>query len=138
MFKHKTNKENVDDNEIENLEIIDESEPSILCHNCEFLAYDDLSLEVHYERMHSGYYDCALCAYRAENEESLNVHLFTCETFTCDNCDPKVMVTTLPDMKAHVTSEHTEQTNIIHLKLDRNNVDKVTRRTVRSDYFTKN
>ena len=50
--------------------------------NCEFLAQDELSLKVHYERIHSGYHDCALCAYRAENEESLNSHLFTCETFT--------------------------------------------------------
>ena len=55
MFKHKTNEENEDDIKIENLENIDESEPNILCHNCEFLAHHDLSLEVHYERIHSGY-----------------------------------------------------------------------------------
>ena len=118
MFKHTTNEENVDDNKIENLENIDESEPNILCHNCEFLAHDDLSLEVHYERIHSGYYDCALCAYRAENEENLNIHLFTCETFNCEDCEPKVVVKIFPEMKAHLTSEHKVQTNIIHLKHD--------------------
>ena len=138
MFKHTTNEENVNDNTIDNLENIGESGPNILCQNCEFLAQDELSLEVHYERIHSGYYDCALCDYRAANEESLNTHLFTCETFTCENCEPKVMVKTLPEMKAHLTSEHTEKTNIIHLKLDRTNVDKVTHRTVSSDVFTKN
>ena len=48
------------------------------------------------------------------------------------------MVTTFPDVKAHLTSEHTEQTNIVHLKLDRTNVDKVTCPTVSNDYFTMN
>ena len=71
-------------------------------------------------------------------EESLNIHLFTCETFTCENCEPKVMMTTFPDMKAHLTSEHTEKTNIIHLKLDRTNVEKVTSRKVSCENFTKN
>ena len=48
------------------------------------------------------------------------------------------MVKTFPDMEAHPKSEHTEQTNIIHLKLDRTNVDKVTSRKVSCENFTKN
>ena len=40
-----------------------------------------------------------------------------------------VMMKTFQDMKAHLTSEHTEQTNSIHLKLDQTNVDKLTSRT---------
>ena len=95
MFKHRANEETVDDNDEENLDDDDQSEANVLCDNCEFLAHDELSLEVHYERKYSGYYDCALCAFRAENEENLNIHLFTCETFTCEHCDPKVMVKTL-------------------------------------------
>ena len=34
-------------------------------------------------------------AYRAENEENLNIHLFTCETFNCEDCEPKVMLKNL-------------------------------------------
>ena len=139
MFKHRANEKTVDDNDEENLDDDDDqSEANVLCDNCEFLTPDDLSLEVHYERKHSGYYDCAFCAFRAENEENLNIHLFTCETFTCEHCDPKVMVKTLPDMKAHLTTQHKEKTNIVHLKLDRSNVDKVSRRTVSSEYLSKN
>ena len=78
---------------------------------------------MHYGRIHSSYSDCALSAYRAENEENLNIHLSTCETFNCEDCEPGVMVKTFPEMKAHLTI-------IIHLKLDLTNVDKVTRRTV--------
>ena len=46
-----------------------------------------------------------------------------------------------PHIKTHLTDEHTNDsrtTNILHLKLDRNNVDKVSRHTVRDNYFEKN
>ena len=135
MFMHEVNEEPSDDRDN------DDGELNVQCPNCDFKVTNDLSLEVHYERKHSGYYDCALCGYRARDEESLDTHLFTCETFTCENCDPKFVAKTLPDIKTHLTDEHqndSRTTNILHLKLDRNNVDKVSHRTVRGTYFTNN
>ena len=33
------------------------------CEDCDFLANDDLSLEVHSARKHSGDFECALCGF---------------------------------------------------------------------------
>ena len=138
MYKHSSNEkhdsEKHDDKQYENEDM------KVTCENCDFVAADDLSLEVHYQREHSGYFECAFCEYSAKDEEGLNTHLHTCETFTCEVCEPKFMVKKLPDLITHLLSNHSnnlKNTNIIHIKMDRKNVDKVSRRTVSSEYFTR-
>ena len=141
MFMHEVEGEPSDDSDSDRNNDNVDGELNVQCPNCDFKVFDDLSLEVHYERKHSGYYDCVLCGYRARDEESLDTHLFTCEIFTCENCDPKFVAKTFPDIKTHLTNEHSNDsrtTNILHLNLDRNNVDKVSRRRVVDNYFTNN
>ena len=82
MFMHEVEGEPSDDSDSDRNNDNVDGELNVQCPNCDFKVFDDLSLEVHYERKHSGYYDCVLCGYRARDEESLDTHLFTCETFT--------------------------------------------------------
>ena len=56
------------------------------CEHCEFLFKDMLSLDVHVERKHSGSSECGSCGFELKSENNLNIHLHTCETFTCDDC----------------------------------------------------
>ena len=53
------------------------------CEDCEYLASDELTLEVHSGKVHSGIFECALCGYKGSDLENLELHLGTCETFEC-------------------------------------------------------
>ena len=110
------------------------------CEDCDFLANDILSLDVHVERKHSGNFKCAICEFTAKNEEHLNTHLHTCETFTCEYCFPKFIAKTLADLIPHLKTKHPkhlENTSIIHTKLARGDADKVSKRKVNSSYLIK-
>ena len=75
------------------------------CENCDFLANDNLSLDVHVERQLSGNFKCAICDFTAKNEDHLNTHLHTCAFFTCEYCYPKFMVKTLADLIPHLKTK---------------------------------
>ena len=78
------------------------------------------------------------CEYTADDEVDLNLHLHTCETFTCEECEPRFLSKNIHDLKAHLIRKHADKsknTIIIHKKLDRTNNDKVSRPTVNSTYF---
>ena len=109
------------------------------CEDCDFLANDELSLEVHAERKHTGNFECPLCAYKSNSEESLDTHLHTCETFTCDFCfNPKITVRNLSDLTSHLSSKHQKHlktTSIIHTKIDRKDSNRVSQKTLSSAYF---
>ena len=111
------------------------------CEDCDFFANDILSLNVHVERKHLGNFECAICGFTAENEDHLNTHLHTCETYTCDYClHSKFMVKTLPELVAHLKNKHPKhlmKTTIIHTKMARSDVDKVSQREVGSSYLVK-
>ena len=55
----------------------------IKCGNCSFLASNNLSLNVHEGKMHSGDFECGLCGFEAEDNDNLEIHLHTCKTYTC-------------------------------------------------------
>ena len=138
MFKHKSSDKHVSDNDDEKNEL-DTADESVICDNCDFIAADDISLEVHNVRKHGGYFDCPFCHHRLKDEEDFNTHLHTCESYICEVCEPKFMLK-LSDLISHLSSKHTtdfKNVNIIHLKMDRHNFDKVSRRIVSSEYFTR-
>ena len=107
MFMHEVDGEPSDvsdsDRKYDNVD----GELNVQCPNCDFMVFIEFGLEVHFERKHSGYHDCALCGYRAREEESCDTHLFSCETFTCENGVPQFVAKTFPDIKTHMTDEHT-------------------------------
>ena len=77
-----------------------------LKYKCEVVE-DILSLDVHVERKHSGNFKCVICGFTAKDEDHLNTHLHTCETYTCDFCFPdRVTVTYLSDMIKHLKIKH--------------------------------
>ena len=111
------------------------------CEDCDFLSADKLSLEIHAERTHTGDYYCTICGFKANNLSELDIHLHTCETFTCDFCHPKIKVKHISDLKSHLTSKHSKHlknTDIIHTKMDRKDFEKVSQNTLSSAYFLRN
>ena len=58
MFKHKSSEKHVSDNYDDKNEL---DTADVVCDNCNFIAADDMSLEVHYVRKHAGYFDCPFC-----------------------------------------------------------------------------
>ena len=57
MFKHKSSEKHVSDNYDDKNEL-DTAD-------CNFIAADDMSLEVHYVRKHDGYFACPFCHHRS-------------------------------------------------------------------------
>jgi hypothetical protein len=111
------------------------------CEDCDFLANDDLSLEVHSAKKHSGNFECALCGFIAKDEDHLNIHLHTCETFECSLCKPKIIMKNVPAVSNHLSSKHAKNTNnidIIHIKMDRKDPETVSVKTLKSETFLKN
>ena len=113
------------------------------CEHCDFLFNDMMSLDVHVGRKHSGNFECGICGFEAKSEENLNIHLHTCETFTCDFCnssDPDITVRNLSDLMSHLKSKHPKHfksTCIVHKKMDRNDNDRVSQQTESSSFLTK-
>ena len=56
---------------------------------------------MHVGKVHSEYLECGLCEFKADNLENLEMHLFTCEIYECNNC--KSREKTLSDVKTHIT-----------------------------------
>ena len=50
----------------------------VKCENCTFFGANDLTLQVHVGKEHSGEHDCGMCGFKAENDEQLIIHLHTC------------------------------------------------------------
>ena len=42
------------------------------------------------------------CEYNADDEVDLNLHLHTCEIFTCGECEPRFLSKNIYDLKAHL------------------------------------
>ena len=43
------------------------TEIEYMCDDCNFVAYDDLSLELHNERKHTGFFEYVFCEYTADD-----------------------------------------------------------------------
>jgi hypothetical protein len=98
------------------------------CEDCDFLAEDNLSLEVHAGKAHSGNFECALCGFTGKDISDLDTHLHTCETFTCRYCLPaEETFSMISDVKTHLSNKHPKHikhTDIEHIQMDRKTVNK--------------
>ena len=96
------------------------------CVNCEFVGTNDYTMDVHSGKDHSDNFECGLCEYAAENEESSELHLFTCEIYVCRKREFKAK--TISEVKLHTESMHgTDKDHFLHhIKMDRNNVNEVS------------
>ena len=61
----------------------------------------------------------------AESLDTLEMHLFTCETYECYLCNSRER--NLKDIKEHIEKEHEQVgSSIQHMKMDRTNYNEVT------------
>ena len=106
------------------------------CEDCEFLV-----CEVHAERKHTGNFECPICKFKTNTEYTLNIHLHTCEAFTCDFCfNPKIILKNLPDLMTHLSNKHPKHvktTSITHTKMDRGDSNRVSQKSLCGVYFLK-
>ena len=94
------------------------------CEDCDFVGENGESMNVHIGRTHSELYECGLCDMEFDSSEKIEIHLFTCETFHCEDCGRKEK--TFTNIKEHNVKEHGGlRTLISHFKLDRQNYTQV-------------
>ena len=70
------------------------------CEECDFLGINETTMEVHFGKEHSENIECGLCEFLAKDQVDLDIHLSTCESYKCDACN--FVTTTLASMKTHV------------------------------------
>ena len=104
------------------------------CEDCDFFAPNELTLEVHTGKVHSGNSECGLCNFLGKNTEQLDLHQTTCETYTCISCNKTFK--TQGDCTDHLKKEHSrniKHTEILIAKLDRKDFENVTTKTLPGD-----
>ena len=106
------------------------------CEECDFCGTNKMTMEVHLGKMHSENFECGLCDTVAKDLESLELHLFTCETFKCECCGEKFKI--LSNLKSHIENDHQAETfiRVQHAKLRRENKEEVSFKTLwKEDIF---
>ena len=86
-------------------------------------------MRVHATRKHSENFECQLCKYDATDMENLDLHLFTCELYRCENCSFEC--NQLSDIKTHINNMHANKKDkrdifLEHFKQCRNNSEEFT------------
>ena len=76
------------------------------CNECEFMANEAETLNVHFGRKHSQKQECGLCDKTFENSEDLEYHLTECEIFMCSNSGCRDYFKTLEKLKDHISEHH--------------------------------
>ena len=90
--------------------------------DCDFCAYNEISIQVHHGRQHGDGFECGLCDFEADSLETLDLHLTTCESYQCYRCN--VRPHHISDIKKHIEEKHwSEYVSITHGKLDRKDVN---------------
>ena len=91
------------------------------CEECGFTGKNDWSMQIHHGKCHSKNIECGLCEFIAKDNECLEMHLKTCETYECKHCE--YVAKTISDMKRHIAAKKNEcgSSCIFHVKIDRNN-----------------
>ena len=97
------------------------------CESCDFWCENFLTMEVHIGRLHSEKLICGLCNFEAKNIDNLNLHISTCEIYTCEPCCFRTI--NLHDIKDHLNNVHntigTQWDEIIHAKVNRKDSDMI-------------
>ena len=102
------------------------------CLDCDFCAYNEISIQVHQGKCHEDGFECGLCDFKAESLESLDLHLITCESYECNECN--IRVHQISDIREHIKEKHeSEYINITHGKIDRKDKDYVKETRYRKD-----
>ena len=73
------------------------------CKMCSFSEYNEIGIEVHVGREHGENFECGLCEFIADDLESLDVHLQTCEIYKCHKCEN--VFKNVKDLKQHYPTE---------------------------------
>ena len=76
------------------------------CNECEFMAVEPHTLQVHFGLHHSKNKHCGLCDNEFKTSEQLKDHLSTCEIFVCSNSHCKDVFPNLTTMKEHIQEGH--------------------------------
>ena len=95
------------------------------CELCDFFGGEEIEMGIPTARKHGENYECYLCDYESKDLETLDLHLKTCESYTCEICDEKIPQ--LPNVKSlfeakHDAKNHTGYPNAVrHVKPSREN-----------------
>ena len=76
------------------------------CNECDFMAQEIETLNVHFGRKHSDKHQCGLCDKTFDNSEALENHLLKCEIFMCSNSGCRDYFGTLAEIKEHISEHH--------------------------------
>ena len=79
------------------------------CNECEFMANEIETLDVHFGRKHSDKKQCGLCDKTFGSSKDLDNHLSKCEIYMCSNSGCKKMFEQVNDMKEHINTEHKQK-----------------------------
>ena len=80
------------------------TDSNVKCLDCDFCAYNEISIEVHQGIQQGDGFECGLCDFQAESLETLNLHLITCESNECYRCNFRVF--TISGIKEHLKEKH--------------------------------
>ena len=76
------------------------------CNECEFMANEVQTLQVHFGINHSVQKQCGLCDKDFDNSKLLDDHLSECEIFMCSNSGCNEYFETMAEMKEHINNKH--------------------------------
>ena len=108
------------------------------CEDCDYFAPDEISMEVHAGRKHSGNFECGICGFVGKDSKNLEDHLQKCEMFKCSKCDLTFM--NLETLKQHLEKKHPKNLNYLDIqliKMDRKNCNLVSSCTHSAYYLSK-
>ena len=96
------------------------------CTLCNYGAYDEIEIDIHCGKEYGQTYNWGLCDYEANDLQSLEIHLKTCEIHKCTKCG--FITINLQNVKSHSQTDHeAEKTKrIVHTKLIRESTEEVT------------
>ena len=107
------------------------------CGDCEFVGESEETMEVYIGKYHSDKIESGICEFETESLEQLDIHIFSCEIYQCDECKKKFR--SISDIKKHIkemkynTLYSDGYGYIHHLKIDRNNSNEDSDKMYRSD-----
>ena len=76
------------------------------CDECDFMANQIETLQVHFGIQHSDPKQCGLCDSDFKTSKQLEDHQTKCEIFMCSNSHCRETFKTLEEMKLHINDEH--------------------------------
>ena len=76
------------------------------CNECQFMANEPQTLQVHFGMEHSTKKQCGLCDKEFDDKQGLETHLTQCEIFVCDNSGCRDTFLSDYEMREHIKEIH--------------------------------